>query len=281
MNHREAPRDDAEVLRLFQEQDSLGAESSLWLRAFRQLTKDGKPIGQILAITIPIGHEKKMSIGMLTLTERNRLVFWPVLLRRKCIVVNKPDVELPDHITIEFPSEKLHVTSYDSIGRRLPSVREAWRSAPLHTSGFRLLFTFLVRMSVVTDQDVLVSRKFLMPTSDSDRRTKELGRCLKNIVTYDLPLPGNPLERNYVCLSLYRTTEEITAQSLPSSLMGMSSTPDLVKDWPTNAEFPIVVGQFTMRDHMFCLAAGFPPGDLADDLCFGFPQRRGDGECTA
>ena len=178
MNHTEAPRDDAEVLRLFREQDSLGAESSLWLRAIRQLTKDGKPIGQILVFSIPIGNEKNMPIGMLSLTERNRLVFWPVLPRRRCVVVNKPQVEIPDHITVEFPSEKLHVTSYDSDGCRIGPFRDGWRSVPLNSPDFRLLFTFLVRMSVVAEQDVLVSRKFVVPKNDNDRRTAEFARCI-------------------------------------------------------------------------------------------------------
>lgn len=142
MNHIEAPRDDAEIFRLMQEEDAIGAESSLWFRVFRQLIKDGKPIGQILLFTIPIGNGKNLPIGMLTLTDNNRLVFWPVLPRRTCVVINKSDMSLPDHVTVEFPSETVHLTSYDADGRRL-HVREAWRSSPLEKQDFRVLFIFL------------------------------------------------------------------------------------------------------------------------------------------
>jgi len=86
MNHAEVPGDDAEILRLFREDDRLGADSSLWLRPFRLLTEHGKPVGQILAFTIPVSNDKSMPVGMLTLTDRNRLVFWPVLPRRPCQV---------------------------------------------------------------------------------------------------------------------------------------------------------------------------------------------------
>src|SRR5262245_27951957 len=48
MNQFEAPANDADVQRLFREQDNLGADSSLFLRAIRQLTKEGKPIGQVI-----------------------------------------------------------------------------------------------------------------------------------------------------------------------------------------------------------------------------------------
>ncbi len=276
MNYTEAPRDDIEALRLFREHDSVGAESSLWLRVPRQLTKDGKPIGQIFVITIPTGNDMKMPIGMLTLTQNDRLVFWPVLPRRKTVVINKPGVDLPDHVTVEFPSERVHVTSYDSSGRAI-HVSESWRSAPVIAPDLRLLFTFLVRMSVVTDQDVYVSRKFPVPQNDNDRRTAEIARSVSNFVMHDLPIPGDALLQHYAGFSLYRTSEVLTAQTLPTSLLSISAAHQLVKDWPANVEFPIVVTQFAIGSQGLCLAAGFPPGYLNDDLCFGFPQRIRNG----
>jgi hypothetical protein len=277
MNYTEAPRDNAEVLRLLLEQDSLGAESSLWLRAFRQLTKDGKPIGQILLFTIPIGNERKMPIGLLTLTENNRLIFWPVLPRGNCAVINKPRFAPPDHITVESPSEKMHLTSYRADGRPV-HVRESWRSARLQTTDLSLLFTFLVRMIVVADQDVLVCRKFPMPKNDNVRRKAEFSRCMNMVEVLYLPIPGTAPEKQYVAFSLYRTSDLMASQSLPTSLLPMSNMHGMVNDLPEKTEFPITVAQFTIRNQTFCLAAGFPPGHLNDALCFGLPRRCGNRE---
>jgi hypothetical protein len=271
MNHAEVPKDDAEVQRLLRERDSLGTDSSLWLRAFRQLIKEGKPIGKLLGLTIPISDDKRMPVGMLNLTDNDRLVFWPVLPRRPCAVLNKPRVKLPDHITVEFPSEKVHVTSYASSGRPI-HVRDCWRSAPLQPD-IRLLFAFLVRMSVVADQDVLIGRKCPTPSSDRDRRTQEFAKCAARVTLQELPVPGNAAEKHYAYLAFYSVPQLMTAEMLSSSLLPKNAADGMVTGWPDHVEFPIIVGQFTIRQHGFCVAAGFPPGQLNDDLCFGFPQR--------
>lgn len=271
MNYAEAPRDNTEVQRLFRERDNLGADSSLWLRAFRQLIKEGKPIGQLLAFTIPISDDKKMPVGMLTLTDKNRLVFWPALPRRPCVVVNKPRVKLPDHITVELPSEKVHVTSYAPSGSPI-HVGEGWRSVPHQRPDFRLLFTFLVRVNIVAEQDVLISRKFPMPTRDSDRRTREFARCASRVVFQDLPVPGNVAEKQYAYIALYYVPQLMTSDMLPASLLPKSITAGMIAGWPDHAEFPVILGQFSIKQHAFCIVAGFPPGQLNDELCFGFPK---------
>jgi len=276
VNQFEAPKDNAEVLQLIRENDSLGAESSLWLRAIRQLTKEGKPIGQIFAITVPIGDGKKMPIGMLTLTDANRLVFWSVLPRQPCAVFNKPGVPLPDHITVEFPSEKVHATSYRSNGRPI-HVRESWRSAPIDSNGLRLLFMFLVRRSILAEQDILISRKFEMPTTDSDRRTAEITQSVQRVMFYHLPVPGNVSEQDYFYLSIFRASKVLSAEELPASLLPRSGAVEMVTDWPDNVEFPIIVGQLSIYDQNFCVAAGCPPGRLKDPLGFGFPRRSAAG----
>lgn len=274
MNGSEAPQDDADVIELFRERDSLGANTSLWLRAFRQLTSDGKPIGRILAFVVPIGNGKQMPIAMLTLTERDRLVFWPVLPRKRCDVVNKSHMEVPDHITVEFPSEKVHATSYGVVGERA-RVSDAWRSASPDRSDLRLLFTFFVRISVLEDQDVLISRKFMMPNDDKIRRTKEFVRSANNVVMHDLPLPNIASDSHFIALALYRTSEELTSDALPPSLIPMHGAEELVDCWPNDAEFETTVAQFQIRDRRFLIVVGNPPGQLKEDLCFGFPRRTG------
>jgi len=61
----------------------------------------------------------------------------------------------------------VHSTSYTANGR---PVRDRGRLAIcfVHEPDFRLLFMLLVRMSIVAEQDVLVSRKFCVPPADRE-----------------------------------------------------------------------------------------------------------------
>jgi len=132
---------------------------------------------------------------------------------------------------------------------------------------------FFVRMSVVLDQDVLISRKFATPESDNERRTTEFTRSAGNFVMCDLPVPGCASGKQYAGLALYLTPGIVTEQGLPASLFPRVVTNDMARGWSESAEFPIVVAQLESHGRTFCLAAGFPPGELKDDLCFGFPMR--------
>jgi len=96
------------------------------------------------------------------------------------------------------------------------------------------------------------------------------------VQVFDLPLRGNASEKQYAAFSLYRTSDLMTSQTLPPSLLSMSNMHGMVNDWPENAEFPITVAQFTIRNQALCLAVGFPPGYLRDELGFGLPRRCGN-----
>lgn len=272
MNSEEAPIDDAEVLRLLRERDSLGAESSLWLRAIRKLTSDGKPVGQFVVLTIPVGDGRQMPIGMMSLTEKQRLVFWPVLPRRKSAIINKPNASVPDHITVDFPGEKLHVTGYESDGTAWHA-GDGWRSQPVGAAGLRLLFVFQVRMSVLVDQDVLVTRKFQTPPTDNERRTAEFQRTAGNFIMCDLGISGDPSKQQHVALAVYGAPPVISPEMLQPRMLPISGTDGTADEWPADSQYEIIVRQVLIRDQSLCVAAGFPPGRLIDDLCFGLPHR--------
>jgi hypothetical protein len=274
VNHFEAPADDAEVDRLMRDSDSLGADTSLFLRAIRQLTDFGKPIGRIFIPLIPTVLELKMPIGMLTYTDKNRLVFWPVLPRGNCGITNVPDAQVPDHVTVEFPSEKLHVTSYGPDGRKLPVPKNAWRSAPSEMPEIRLLFAYYIRLSIIREQDVLVTRRYATPPTDEERRKLEFARGANNFVPYDMSEQIDPAGADFVFFAIYKSSPGLTADNLPNALMPKPSISDFVENWPDNEHFPLFVGQLTLNDLNLMLVAGFPPGRLRSDIFFGFPSRK-------
>lgn len=213
-----------------------------------------------------------MLLGMFTLTDNKRFVFWPVLPRGKAVVIDRPNTPVPDHITVQFPSEKVHVTWYKPSGKAVHH-RDAWRSQPFECPKRNLLFMFLVRLGIVADQDVLISRKFPVPKSDNHRRNAEFGHAANNYRHHHLPIPGDASQADYACLAVYRTFEFMTQDSLPQSLLPGSAITPAVDGWLEDAHYWTMTAQVQLGDFKFCFAAGFPPGRLKDPLGFGFPRR--------
>jgi hypothetical protein len=275
MNHAEAPTNDSDVLRLFHENDSLGAESSLFLRSARQLTKYGKPVGRNFVLTAPTDQERQMPFGILTLTPKGRLVFWPALPRLSCVITTH-SFAVPDHITVEFPSERVHVTSYDDAGKSISS-GDGWRSALVDRQDFRFLFSYMSRLSVIVDQDVLVSRKFETPASDDARRKIELEKFAADLIPLPVTFPAISKDSQYLYCGAFVAPEMVTSQDLPKSLFPNKGIGDTVRDWPCDSEFPINLAkipiEIPVRKMSLYLAVAFPPGELIDEVAFGLPRR--------
>jgi hypothetical protein len=81
-------------------------------------------------------------------------------------------VDVIDHITLELPGERIHVTAYDNKGRPV-HVARAWKTHHLQDHGLALWFLLLIRISVLHQQDVAVQRRVQMPITDRKRRIDE------------------------------------------------------------------------------------------------------------
>ena len=75
------PDHNEDIARLFRENDDIGAQSSLWVRPIRQLLDSGKPIGQLTVLAFRGEGTGAYPFGVLTHTDKQRVVFWPVLPR--------------------------------------------------------------------------------------------------------------------------------------------------------------------------------------------------------
>ena len=264
--------DHDEIARIFQQQDNVGADSSLWLRAPRQLTIHGKPVGRILVFTISLTHEKRMPFGMLTLTTKNRLVFWPVLPHGAKLASTGSGVDIPDHITLELASEKTHITAYRATGQ--PIHRGAWKSKALPNSDLRLWFLVMMRISTILQQDLAVQRVVKMPPSDKDRRLKEVARYVDSLLFVDVPLPTMVAETQYIYCGVFLASDFIAPDRVPSTLLPCDdSLADQVEGWSAGSEFPFTVTQLKLGQQTICLATGCPPGTLRDDVFIGFPRK--------
>lgn len=122
---------------------SIPDEHSLWVRPMRQLLDDGKPVGQITMLSLSPVADGALPFCAVAYTSKNRLVAWPILPS------NPGTVSFPlDHITLEFPSGKMHVTGFDPDGKR-HAVSQSWRLQEFPKNDLAFWFRLVVRRSLI------------------------------------------------------------------------------------------------------------------------------------
>ena len=264
-----------DISRMFREQDSIGHDSSLWLRPLRQLIKNGKPVGQAIVLTLSMSDGQRMPVGILTQTKGNRTVFWPTLPQKAKIVCDKEIIDIFDHVTLELPSEKTHVTTYDADGKAI-HYRRAWRTHHFTNSKLALWFMLLVRIPILRQQDMAVKRRVKMPTPDKDRRVREFSRYLNNISLRNISLPVCTGKHDYVSCILYIAQESFTVDQFSPSVVPVGSLASVVEGWSEEDQFQTMVSLHKVGKQTICLATACPPGKLPPgfDVAIGFPQSR-------
>jgi len=262
-----------DVARMFREHNDIGSDLSLWLRPLRQLLKHGKPIGQVVALMVSPMEQLKLPFGMLTQTEKNRLIFWPILPPNAKVMCAGENVDVFDHITLEFPSEKIHVTAYDVDDQPIHFARE-WKTHHFSDCDLELWFTLLVRFSILRQQDMAVQRRVKAPTTDKERRVNEFVSYTQNLSLSNISLPPHEAEYEYIYFGLYLAPVPITEDQLSSSILPIDSSMDSqIKGWHNGIVFQIAVSSLTFGQRTICVAAACPPGELRTDVIFGFPRR--------
>lgn len=266
-------QDDDNVARLFRENDDIGSDSALLFRPLRQLFKYGTPIGKVVALTVSPTEQLSLPFGILTETEENRLIFWPIWPSGVNMICADEQVDVFDHITLEFPSEKIHVTAYDVDGQ--PShVTRAWRTHHFPDCDLALWFTLLVRVSVLRQQDLAVQRRVQTPPTDKERRTNEFVHYAQNLSFANISLPPREAEYDYIYFRLYIAPDSITAAQFSPSILGADCSIDSqIEGWPDGTVFEVALSRVTIGQQTICFATACPPGRLRLDVSVGFPRR--------
>lgn len=199
--------DDADIAQIFLENDDLAADSSLWFRSLRQLLKEGKPTGAMTLLAFRDGDASAYPFGVLTHTKNDRVVFWLVLPTNADMVAAEGKIGVIDHVTLELPNEKTHVTAYDSGGDALQygaadfGHLQAWRLQRFEGTGLSIWFTLLVKWSILAAQETVVQRRMQAPTpADVERRKQAFARHAAQIKVIDVPVPQGENASDYVLL---------------------------------------------------------------------------------
>lgn len=266
-------RDD--VASLFRENNDIGSDSSLWLRPLRQLLKEGKPVGQILALTVSPKSQARLPFAMISRTQKDRLIFWPRLPPGTSMIFGGERIEAFDHITLEFPSEKTHVTAYGTDGQPV-HIAQAWRTYRHPDHSFALWFLMLVRIPILCNQDMAVQRRVKIPEADKKRRTDEFVSYTRRLSFLNVPLPDHSAEQDYIYFGLFlasnaaMASDNVSAPRLPTTGASVDSQ---VEGWPDGSTFEITGLRFVFGEQIVCVAAACPPGRLLSDVSIAFPHR--------
>jgi len=210
---------------------------------------------------------------MLTQTEKNRLIFWPILPSGAKMCCAGETIDVFDHITLEFPSEKIHITAYDIDGQPIHNAR-AWGTHRFPDSGLALWFILLVRVSILRQQDMAVQQCVKMPTTNKERRTNEFVRYPQNISLLNVPLPPCKEEYDYIYFGFYLAPDSIKMDQLSFSNLPSGSTMyNEIEGGDDGNEFLIKVSHLTFGQRTIYVATACPPGRLRSDVSVGFPRR--------
>jgi hypothetical protein len=273
--------DDADDLaRLFREHDDLGADSSLWLRPLRLLLDRGKPPGEMTVLAFRLPDTGSLPFGVLTHTKRNRVVFWPVLPKDAQAVAEDGSLNVIDHLTLELPSQKTHLTAFNADGRRVHRAaadfghNEPWRLHRFEGTGLAFWFSMLARCCVLRDQDDIVQRRVAAPLSDVERRQKEVARYASFLKIVDVPLPPIESEPTYVFCVVYYVVDASVELKLSSEMFLLTDVDSQITGWPDGTEFLIKPFRLSFRQVEFVIATACPPGQLRGDVILGLPRNR-------
>jgi len=271
--------DCSDIGRLFSENEDFGVQSSLWFRPLRQLLERGKRTGAMTVLAFRGTHTGAYPFGVLTRTKNNRIVFWPVLPKNADMVAAEGKVGVIDHITLELPNAKTHVTAYNAAGE--PSRRgatdlghcQAWRLQRFEGSGLAIWFTLLVNWSALADQETAVQRCMKAPNlAEAERRKQAFARHAAQLKIVDVPLPKYVIVPEYVYCVIYFVTGPEKEIKLTPDIFLHSDIDSQVDGWPDGTVFEIQPIKLCYELTQFVIATACPPGPMRRDVVLGFPR---------
>lgn len=265
----EADKEADEVARLFREHDNIGPDSSLLLRVIGQLIRQGKPLGQVVMLAFKPPEGDPLQFGMVTATENNRLVFWPALPSGADMPCG--EIKAVDHITLEFPSEKMHATGYDANGDPVHDT-QAWKLQHHPGSDVVLWFTLLVKTRVLQEQPTAVQRKVATPATDKQRRVDVLTRFAERLKFTHVAVPDTSDAGDYIAAAVYLATGPVSKINFSDFVFPANLMATEVSGWP-DGEFQIGRAKMPIGTRTLAVAAARPPGTLKAEVAIGLPRR--------
>lgn len=244
---------------------SIPDEYSLWVRPMRQLLDDGKPVGQITMLTLSRATDGALPFCAVAYTSRNRLIAWPIM------PPNPEFVTFPlDHITLEFPSGKMHATGFNANGKR-EAVSQSWCLQEFQENHLAFWFRLVVRNTLIESQELEVERLMKSPTSDIERRKQEFARYGQSLRIVDVPLPSSEPEGDYILCSFFLADPD-DEPKITSDIFLCGGVDEQIEGWAEGTTFEVTGKRLPVGPKHLAIATACPPGQFKQDVAVAFPR---------
>lgn len=245
----------------------MSSPTSIWLRAIRYLTHEGKTLPPFTSVMVKSSTDLLLPFAVMTQTERNRLICWPVL--PKDFPLETPKGRLIDHITLELSNGRTHTTAFGPNGKRHhKSTRGKIKEIP--GTGLAPWFTVLVQWSVIENQDLRVETNMFTPAGDGPRRESVFRKMAEQYRGAFIALPDGPGLGDYIytmfCLQM---SETVDLAPLGTEYFG-DRVDDRIDGFPDGTIFPIVPTKLQIGTTKLIALTSAPPGIVKTELSYGF-----------
>jgi hypothetical protein len=267
-----ASEDD--TARLFRENDNVGHSSSYWYRCMRYFFERQSPVGEMTLLTAGPTDEDQIELGVFTFTRKNRLVFWPALTTASRMQSSDGDIPAFDHITLELPSERFHLTAYDETGAKV-KVADGLRTFPIGDSGIAAWFRVLAKVEVLRNQDSAIQRKIPVPAGHLERLVKWMDDFAQNLTVQRTLLPLPPGSRDYIYYSMFVASDTFDNDDIEmAEALGHKILSSHVTGWDSEPHFLTQGTRFHVGNCDLVVVTACPPGTLNRPVAFECARRR-------
>lgn len=245
------------------------AETSVLFRACRQLLDKGKPLPPAGMIAVNLKGQGLRPFGLLTFTSKRRFVFWPVIPLEIRSMAEQGTVFLTDHVTLELPSFRTHVTGYRKDGSN-EHRSMGWKVQEFSPAGLGLWFICALRINTLYEQPLHVKRGIHLPTADSARRIEEFSKFTSQIRHIDVEIPPAQTQGDYL-LTYFSVIDSSKVAPDPPVLPLVGNLDDIITGWDVGAETAFASRLFRFESVQMVISFGCPPGTCSEEM-LGFPN---------
>lgn len=242
----------------------------LWFRPLRILFDEGKPPSSGTVVSIDAATDEMLSIGILSKTDKGRVIFWPLLPTKPTFETQFGGSEVIDHITLD-PSLKMHVTWYENGDSKHHS--ESWKAHEFSDAGLAIWFKLLIRWSLIDGQPRQHERELALPRTDEERRMREFECWTKSLSIAKLKAPPRNKHGDFLFCVFYVVADFAHTDHLTSDMVFCGGGIDKIVDgWPDDEPVQIRPMKTAIGDTELVVATACPPGALIPDVVMGFPR---------
>jgi hypothetical protein len=257
-----------------------GDDSALFARISRG-AHEGKSFGKItlLGMTNNLRKDHMLLVGAFAFTKSNRFIFWPVLPWSGNTTEKLSGDGYLDHLTIQFPNQKMHITAYDEFGKSIHK-SGGWGLYFRSNGSMGECFTYVVSHSLLEKQEDKSYRIQCLSNNEAERRINLSADFFDSLVGQRLTIPESKDSSRYYFFQFYISDNpKEHVEKHINSLGGLyipfykfvDINPDDLQKSSASMVSPTIIA--LPGNKSLIVASMMPPGKPKGELTLGLPTK--------